>query len=131
MTKVKGHLHICNNNRQNLNLISNKNDNFFRVPQGLNYFGVLSYSDALKKRLVNETKLFTPGERLEVEIRGCSIWAVELILQEMRKIREGDPSKDDMILNSIIIDFYLWTYCKDHREDMEHIPIHKIRSIYY
>ncbi|XP_041457942.1 queuosine salvage protein-like isoform X2 [Lytechinus variegatus] len=103
----------------------------YRVPQGLNYFGVLSYSDALKKRLVNETKLFTPGERLEVEIRGCSIWAVELILQEMRKIREGDPSKDDIILNSIIIDFYLWTYCKDHREDMEHIPIHKIRSIYY
>ncbi|XP_011670677.2 queuosine salvage protein [Strongylocentrotus purpuratus] len=103
----------------------------YRVPQGLNYFGVLSYSDALKKRLEDETKLFTPGERLEVEIRGCSIWAVELILQEMRRIRGEDLKKGDVIVNSIIIDFYLWTYCKDHRDVMAHIPIHKIRSIYY
>ena len=29
------------------------------------------------------------------------------------------------------IDYYLWHYAKDHPEDMEHLPIHHTRSIFY
>ncbi|XP_071477292.1 queuosine 5'-phosphate N-glycosylase/hydrolase-like [Diadema antillarum] len=103
----------------------------YRVPQVLNYFGVLSYSDALMKRLADETKLFTPGERLEVEIRGCSIWAVELIQKGIKQLLQENGRKKELMLNSVIIDFYLWDYCKDHWADMKHIPIHRIRSIFY
>lgn len=102
----------------------------YRVPQVLNYFGVLTYSDALMKRLRDETRLFTPGERLEVEIRGCSIWAVELILEETKKILQ-QSGKNGFPLNAIIADFYLWDYSKDHWKEMAHIPIHRIRSIFY
>ncbi|XP_022109808.1 UPF0553 protein C9orf64-like isoform X1 [Acanthaster planci] len=102
----------------------------YRVPQVLNYFGVLKYSSRLQE-ILHSGRLFTPGERLEVEIRGCSIWAVELIRQKLKDLMTQDSSLSGLTLNSVIIDFYLWDYSKDHWRDMQHIPIHKIRSTLY
>ncbi|XP_033114697.1 queuosine salvage protein-like [Anneissia japonica] len=101
----------------------------YRVPQVLNYFGVLEYSTALMEDL-KSFRLFTPGERLEVEIRGNSIWAVELIMEKLRQVQESSVL-DGVHLNAVIVDFYLWNFSKDHWADMQHIPIHRIRSICY
>ncbi|XP_070558567.1 queuosine 5'-phosphate N-glycosylase/hydrolase-like [Ptychodera flava] len=103
----------------------------YRVPQALVYFGALQYSDSLMAKLKAST-LFTPGERQEVEIRGCSIWAVELVSEEVKRRLQEDPDANDTEeCNSIIVDYFLWDYAQAHRKDMEHIPIHKIRTIYY
>lgn len=48
-----------------------------RVPQSLLYLGVLCYSDELMGRLVKGEHVEV-GSVEEVEIRGCSIWAVEV-----------------------------------------------------
>lgn len=51
----------------------------YRVPQSLLYFGILKYSEELESALKRH-ELLQSGEEREVEIRGCSIWAVEVVL---------------------------------------------------
>lgn len=126
----------------------------YRVPQALVYLGVLRYSDSLlqalknggtngsksvyseKKNISNHWTLSSSGEllpsgdRREVEIRGCSIWSVELIKERLCKLVQ---EKDGQVcnINSAIIDFYLWPFAKQHHKEMAHIPIHLTRCIYY
>jgi hypothetical protein len=47
------------------------------------------------------------------------------------KINDSAEKKVDCPINSIVIDFYLWDTAKRDSEKMSHIPIHKIRSIFY
>lgn len=56
-----------------------------RVPQGLVYMGVLKYSEDLMK-VLEAGQIVESGDRLEVEIRGCSIWGVEVISRFMSLI---------------------------------------------
>ncbi|KAA8592160.1 hypothetical protein FQN60_017615 [Etheostoma spectabile] len=101
----------------------------YRVPQALVYLGALRYSDALMQAL-NNGELLSSGDRREVEIRGCSIWSVELIKDRLCKLvqeRDGQTCT----VNSAVIDFYLWPYAKQHHKEMAHIPIHHTRCIYY
>ncbi|XP_033829285.1 queuosine salvage protein [Periophthalmus magnuspinnatus] len=101
----------------------------YRVPQALVYLGALKYSDQLMETL-KRGELLPSGDRREVEIRGCSIWAVERIkLHLCRLVQERDKQKCP--INSVIIDFYLWPYAKQHHQQMAHIPIHHTRCIYY
>lgn len=66
-----------------------------------------------------------------MEIRGCSVWAVELIKRRLcQLVRERDAAQTCAV-NSAIIDFYLWPYAKQHHKEMAHIPIHHTRSVYY
>lgn len=65
------------------------------------------------------------GSREEVEIRGNSIWAVELLMQRIRQIKA-----DKDIINAILIDFYIWDSAKRMQDQMV-VPIHRTRSIYY
>nr|XP_054587496.1 queuosine salvage protein isoform X1 [Nothobranchius furzeri]XP_054587497.1 queuosine salvage protein isoform X1 [Nothobranchius furzeri] len=101
----------------------------YRVPQALVYLGVLRYSDALMQVLKNG-ELLLSGDRREVEIRGCSIWSVELIKERLQKlVQERDGQTCD--INATVIDFYLWPFAKEHHKEMAHIPIHHTRCIYY
>uniref|UniRef100_A0A3Q2UQ55 Queuosine 5'-phosphate N-glycosylase/hydrolase n=1 Tax=Fundulus heteroclitus TaxID=8078 RepID=A0A3Q2UQ55_FUNHE len=101
----------------------------YRVPQALVYLGVLQYSDALMQALKNG-ELLLSGDPREVEIRGCSIWSVELIKERLHKLmKERDGAVCN--INSAVIDFYLWPYAKQHHKEMAHIPIHHTRCIYY
>ncbi|KPJ00316.1 UPF0553 protein C9orf64-like [Papilio xuthus] len=101
----------------------------YRVPQVLVYFGVMSYSDELMNKLNND-ELLESGSDEEIEIRGCSIHAVELL-----KKRIEDEIKEKQLAvsvpNSSLIDYYLWCYRRKHAQEVESIPYHKTLGIFY
>eukprot|EP00118_Oscarella_pearsei_P026350 m.309803 g.309803 ORF g.309803 m.309803 type:complete len:341 (+) comp47880_c0_seq1:132-1154(+) len=100
----------------------------YRVPQILRQSGVLVYDEELAQTL-EKGAVFQSGDAMEVEIRGNSIWAVELIKQEIKKLC---PPEDQIKVNSILIDFHLWNTATDKLTD--NTPgnrAHKIRSFFY
>lgn len=103
----------------------------YRIPQALVYFGVLSYSDELTE-LLRTNHLFRSGDELEVEIRGASIYATDLLVDELKSLA-GDSgcTGDSAQLNAIIVDHFLWDYRREHDLETKHIPFHKVRDIYY
>lgn len=71
------------------------------------------------------------GKPLEVEIRGVSIWAVELI-KDLIVTRMREKSSKNIPINSILIDFFLWDYRRENVEAVDKaVPYHKVRCIYY
>ncbi|CAH0548012.1 unnamed protein product [Brassicogethes aeneus] len=98
----------------------------YRVPQTLLWYDILEYDEDLLKML-KENTIFKNGKEMEVEIRGCSIHAVEL-LQEY-----ASSKLEDKKINSILIDHFLWDFRRKHaKEVMEKgLPFHKVFSIYY
>ncbi|XP_062937193.1 queuosine 5'-phosphate N-glycosylase/hydrolase isoform X3 [Cynocephalus volans] len=102
----------------------------YRLPQVLVYLGALKYSDELLKKLL-KGEMLSYGDKQEVEIRGCSLWCVELIRDCLLELIEKKGKKSDGEINSILLDYYLWDYARDHREEMKGIPFHRTRCIYY
>uniref|UniRef100_A0A060SZL4 Queuosine 5'-phosphate N-glycosylase/hydrolase n=1 Tax=Blastobotrys adeninivorans TaxID=409370 RepID=A0A060SZL4_BLAAD len=99
----------------------------YRVPQILHSLGCLKYSPQLQTRLL-EHHLIPHGDPDEVELRACSIWAVELMLKQILTIDPGAT------VNAILIDFYLWDTAKQIQSKQGGqwaIPCHRTRSIYY
>lgn len=109
----------------------------YKVPQALLHLGVLEYSPDLMARL-RMGKSVPPGDNLEMEIRGNSIWAVEHLYQKVKKMALNDnefgcrsPRELAQCLNSVIIDFYLWDFAKEKVEKFTDLPCHKTRTIFY
>ncbi|XP_055978500.1 queuosine 5'-phosphate N-glycosylase/hydrolase [Sorex fumeus] len=102
----------------------------YRLPQVLAHLGALKYSDELMEKLLKGEELAN-GSRQEVEIRGCSVWCVELIRDCLLELLDKTGEKASREINSILLDYYLWDYARDHREDMKAIPFHRTRCIYY
>lgn len=107
----------------------------YRVPQILVWLSAIKYSDKLLLALRSGDQLQS-GSRWEVEIRGCSIHAVELIREHVHILHaqnpdEPFPSNDRISINSILIDFALWDYATQHRDQLNEIPIHRVKSIFY
>lgn len=102
----------------------------YRIPQVLVHLGTMQYSKDLMKKL-QEGVMFQYGDRQEMEIRGCSIWCVELICDHVRELfkQKGQTMSEE--INAIHLDHYLWDYARDHREDMKDVPFHRVRCIYY
>jgi len=61
----------------------------------------------------------------------CAIVAFQLIVEEVRKSLASKKLDSAVIVNAILVDHYLWDYRRDHAAETDHIPIHKIRCIYY
>ena len=97
----------------------------FRVPQCLCYLGVLEYSSELRGRLRAGQHL-PVGSEEEVEIRGCSIAAVERIRRQMSACTPKAKH-----ITSAQIDFYLWNFAKTHSNEMEGYPIHRTLTVFY
>ncbi|KAI8381335.1 uncharacterized protein BYT42DRAFT_566163 [Radiomyces spectabilis] len=95
----------------------------YRVPQALYHLGVLRYSSDLLAKLEKYERL-PSGSPDEVEIRGNSIWSVELI---RRRIKELHPHTH---INAILLDFYIWDHAKEIQDDMI-VPTHRTRSHFY
>ena len=67
------------------------------------------------------------GSRMEVEIRGCSIFAVDRIVKKIN----AQGLKDIPRVNAILLDYFLWGYRRELAKEMEKFPYRKVRSIYY
>lgn len=65
----------------------------------------------------------------EVEIRGCSIEVVERLNQLVHEMMRAN--NESYTCNSILIDNYLWFYRREHADELDSIPYHKVLSIYY
>lgn len=104
----------------------------YRVPQSLEYFGILQYSSGLKTILQARTVL-PPGDRYELEIRGTSIESIERLTKEVHHVLAECGVKEEMLrrVNAVTVDNFLWDYARDHREKMDHLAFHLVRTIYY
>jgi len=97
----------------------------YRVPQILNTLGCLWYSPLLD-HAIRQKKLIESGHTWEIQLRGCSIWCVELIRREI--VRQNPGAK----VNAILIDFFLYDTMKERElARQEDIPHHRTRSIWY
>ncbi|KAH6695786.1 hypothetical protein F5X68DRAFT_227752 [Plectosphaerella plurivora] len=97
----------------------------YRVPQILNILGCLYYSPPLSTRISRKEMLET-GSRLEMQIRACSIWCVELIKREILK------EHPEANVNAILIDFFLYDTMKElEAKGADAIAHHRTRSIWY
>ncbi|KAJ5194638.1 Queuosine salvage protein [Penicillium cinerascens] len=131
----------------------------YRIPQMLNQLGCLRYSPPLDSH-IRSLKPLTPGSNWEIELRGTSIWCVELIKREIEKrhpevknagkkgIVNSGPDENDRVegpeepadgnphktfgINAILIDFFLYDTMKSlEAEQNESVPHHRTRSIWY
>ncbi|CRL06299.1 CLUMA_CG018944, isoform A [Clunio marinus] len=103
----------------------------YRVPQVLVHFGALIYSDELMSELKND-KILKNGEEKEVEIRGASIYIVEVAKEIiLRELTANHPEVSLKHVNSILIDHFLWDYRRANAELLAYIPFHKTFSVYY
>jgi Potential Queuosine, Q, salvage protein family len=103
----------------------------YRVPQMLHSLGSLVYSPPLESKLKRRVHI-EPGSQYEVEIRGCSIWCVEMIRKEI--LRAHPEAK----VNAVLIDFFLYDVCKEMEkalkeggEELDMLPHHRTRCIWY
>ena len=82
----------------------------------LHSLGVLSYSPPLDGRIRRSEPLDVGGS-WEVQLRGCSIWAVELI---RRQISREHPEAE---VNAVLIDFFLYDLTKEREASGESTPL--------
>ena len=97
----------------------------YRVPQMLHTLGCLRYSPPLDRH-IRKRRDIESGHSWEVQLRGCSIWCVELL---RREILHGCPNAQ---VNAILIDFFLYDMVKGvEGSDEPVIPHHRTKSIWY
>ena len=86
------------------------------------------------------------GSRVEMEIRGCAVYSLSLIVHILRQFISHDssstvpfqqtsslPSKRADLgstVNDVNVDNFLWVYCKLHLTEMS-VPAHNTRSSFY
>lgn len=104
----------------------------YRVPQILNWLGAIKYSDKLMQKLKCGDQLIS-GSKDEIEIRACSIYAVELIRKQLDPLMKStsQSTEEGVSVNSVLIDFALWDYAKAHHKKLANVPIHLVKSIFY
>ena len=97
----------------------------YRIPQMLHSLGIMWYCPPLENK-IRRLEMIDSGDTWEMQIRGCSIWAVELLRREIKRL------KPDTEVNAILIDFFLYDLAKEkEKEGVDVIPHHRTRSIWY
>lgn len=74
----------------------------------LHNLGVITFSPPLESRLRRMEELKT-GESWELQLRGCSIWAVEAIRQQ---IVRNHPDAEGKV-SAVLLDFLLYDLAKE------------------
>ena len=91
----------------------------------LHSLGCLQYSPPLESR-IRRLALIENGHPWEIQLRGCSIWCVELLRREIVRQNPG------ALINAILLDFFLYDAVKEmEMKGIECIPHHRTRSIWY
>jgi len=93
----------------------------YRIPQLLRHLGILKYAKDLGEKIDNY-ELITAESEQEIEIRAFTIWAIELIKNEINKLY-------NMNFLSWEIDNYLWNLSRKKLNEM--LPHHRTLTIYY
>ena len=91
----------------------------------LHSLGIIWYCPPLENK-IRRQGIIESGHSWETQIRGCSIWAAELLRREILKLQPNAK------VNAILIDFFLYDLAKEkEKEEAEVIPHHRTRSIWY
>lgn len=91
------------------------------------------FCNTLTKILLLADILLDPGCPEEAEIRGCSIEIVERTVKMVKELISKNPESGlkSSNCNSALVDYFLWSYRRKHKKEMESTPFHKVRTIYY
>ena len=92
----------------------------YKLPQVLRHVGVLRYERALEHKVDNGIFL-EAGSPEEIEIRANTIWAVELIRQELTQMGKK--------LRAFEIDWILWNLGQESQFKAK--PYHRTKTIFY
>jgi Queuosine salvage protein len=92
----------------------------YKLPQVLRHVGVFEYSPGLTEKVDRMIPL-DPGSEEEVEIRASTIWAVDLIRQEMKRLGKEVRASE--------IDWLLWNLGQD--DAFRAKPYHRTTTIFY
>jgi hypothetical protein len=92
----------------------------YKLPQVLRHLGIIRYEPELAE-LIQRLEHIPPGSPEEVEIRAATIWAVELLRQELS--RRGQQ------VTSAQLDCWLWHLGQD--DTYRSLPYHRTRTIFY
>jgi hypothetical protein len=92
----------------------------YKLPQVLRHLGILRYTEALSKK-IDQGIYLDPGSPEEVEIRANTVWAVELIRQELERAGE--------VLRAFEIDWILWNL--GQKKEFKNKPYHRVVTVFY
>jgi len=92
----------------------------YKLPQVLRHVGVFEYAPGLAEK-VDRMLHLDPGSEEEVEIRSNTIWAVELIRQEMTRLEKDVRASE--------IDWLLWNLGQD--DAFRAKPYHRTVTTFY
>jgi hypothetical protein len=70
--------------------------------------GAITFSPPLESRLRKMEELKS-GESWELQLRGCSIWAVEMLRRQI--VKDHPEAKDEV--NAVLLDFLLYDLAKE------------------
>lgn len=90
------------------------------VPHVLRVDGVLAYDEDLLAR-INREELIPAGSPEEVEIRASAVWAVELLVAELRRAGHAVSAQQ--------LDYLLWH--RGQHPQYKALPRHRTRTVYY
>jgi hypothetical protein len=94
----------------------------YRVPVVLRELGILKYSEELANDIRAE-KIIMPNSEQEIEIRACTVEAVE-------RIKDRLAARDGLVVSSVVIDWMLWELGEKKRYS-SHEPHHRTLTIFY
>jgi len=92
----------------------------YKLPQVLRHLGILQYSPSMEHKVDNGIFL-EPGSPEEIEIRANTIWAVQLMRQELTEMGKG--------LRAFEIDWILWNLGQESQFKIK--PYHKTVTTFY
>ena len=91
----------------------------YKLPQVLRHYQIIEYEPALAER-IDKQELIATGSEEEIEIRAATIWACELLRQEMQRHGYARTASE--------IDQQLWHIGQDSAQMR---PYHRTRTMYY
>ncbi|GIL83017.1 hypothetical protein Vretimale_8527 [Volvox reticuliferus] len=97
----------------------------YRVPVVLRNMGILSYSDELVAK-VERKEIIPAGSEEEVEIRACTVVAVERLREAIAHKFRGTGAQ---LPHAIQLDWWLWEIGEQNRQN--HPPHHRTLTIFY
>lgn len=96
----------------------------YRVPQSLRALGCIEYDTELAEKIEN-FELIEQHSAMEIEIRAATVKACDEIAKEANLII------GENVINSTIVDNYLWVYAKFRVKEEEMQPYHLTRCCNY